>query len=219
MTVNFRVYAACLASHDNGVDHGRWIDCGMGADHIHEEIEAMLRDSPHPTAQVDCRDCGALGATLEEGAGEDGEAAEVLCAVCDGEGSVPSAEEYAFHDFEGFPDSLSGENESIDALAAFAEAVNTLRTDAEKEAFGYWYDDFSHSGQPRWLMVEAFREDYMGTFKDTREWAEWHIEEYGFLDNRDKCIRSYFDYDAYAQDAMMNLSSYEGDLGLHVFHG
>lgn len=50
-TVTPRVYAACLASYNGGVLHGRWIDCDRGADHIHSEIADMLRQSPEPGAE------------------------------------------------------------------------------------------------------------------------------------------------------------------------
>jgi len=38
-----RIYVACLASYNNGVLHGRWIDATLGADHIWEEIEKVKR--------------------------------------------------------------------------------------------------------------------------------------------------------------------------------
>lgn len=46
-----RVYAACLAAYNNGRLHGRWIDATQGADHIRDEIAAMLDHSPEPDAE------------------------------------------------------------------------------------------------------------------------------------------------------------------------
>lgn len=46
-----RIYAACLASYNNGTLHGRWIDCDQGADHIRDEIAAMLAESKQPGAE------------------------------------------------------------------------------------------------------------------------------------------------------------------------
>jgi antirestriction protein len=41
-----RIYVACLASYNNGILHGRWIDATCGADHIFLEIADMLKNSP-----------------------------------------------------------------------------------------------------------------------------------------------------------------------------
>ena len=45
------IYAACLASYNSGRPHGRWIDATQGADHIRDEINAMLAASPIPDAE------------------------------------------------------------------------------------------------------------------------------------------------------------------------
>jgi hypothetical protein len=52
-TTEFRIYAACLASYNNGVLHGAWIDCSNGAtgDEIKAEIAAMLAASPVKDAE------------------------------------------------------------------------------------------------------------------------------------------------------------------------
>ena len=41
-----RIYAACLAAHNNGILHGAWIDADHDAWAIHDNIAAMLRASP-----------------------------------------------------------------------------------------------------------------------------------------------------------------------------
>lgn len=43
-----RIYAACLASYNNGVLHGRWIDASSDVDEMQEEVNAMLRESRFP---------------------------------------------------------------------------------------------------------------------------------------------------------------------------
>lgn len=40
------IYVACLASYNNGILHGRWIDATQGLDYINEEVQAMLKESP-----------------------------------------------------------------------------------------------------------------------------------------------------------------------------
>lgn len=52
MTANFRMYVACLASYNEGILHGKWIDLdGKTADDIQAEIDAMLAASPVPGAE------------------------------------------------------------------------------------------------------------------------------------------------------------------------
>jgi len=46
-----RIYAACLASYNNGSLYGEWIDADQGADDIQTEITEMLRASPEPGAE------------------------------------------------------------------------------------------------------------------------------------------------------------------------
>ena len=84
-----RFYAACLASYTAGTLHGAWIDASDDVDAMQEEINAMLRASPHPNVMVE-----------DPATGE----------------QVPSAEEYAIHDYDGLPSSL-GEHPGLDYIA------------------------------------------------------------------------------------------------------
>lgn len=104
-----RIYVACLASYNNGVLHGRWIDVdGRDATELREEVEAMLRQSPYPNVTVQCPAC--------EGGEQEG------CATCRGVGKLPSAEEFAIHDHEGFG-RMVGEYTSLQDVVAIAEGL------------------------------------------------------------------------------------------------
>lgn len=46
-----RFWAACLASYNNGILHGEWIDANQHTDHVHHDIQTMLLDSPIPGAE------------------------------------------------------------------------------------------------------------------------------------------------------------------------
>ncbi len=47
-----RIYAACLASYNSGILHGKWIDvAGEWVDEIRDQIGAMLEKSPAPDAE------------------------------------------------------------------------------------------------------------------------------------------------------------------------
>ena len=46
-----RIYVACLASYNNGILHGYWIDCTTDPEEIQNDINQMLSDSPMPDAE------------------------------------------------------------------------------------------------------------------------------------------------------------------------
>ncbi|OLZ74227.1 hypothetical protein AV521_00575 [Streptomyces sp. IMTB 2501] len=46
-----QIYAACLASYNNGMLHGEWIDATQDPDSINREIQLMLEASPIPGAE------------------------------------------------------------------------------------------------------------------------------------------------------------------------
>ncbi|MGC1507122.1 antirestriction protein ArdA [Ketobacter sp.] len=46
-----RIYVACLASYNNGILHGKWIDAAQSADGIYEEVAGMLETSPIADAE------------------------------------------------------------------------------------------------------------------------------------------------------------------------
>jgi len=41
-----RIYVACLASYNNGILHGAWIDAARDAWEIYDDVRAMLKTSP-----------------------------------------------------------------------------------------------------------------------------------------------------------------------------
>jgi antirestriction protein len=92
---DIRFYAACLASYNNGVLHGRWIDASADIDEMHRHIEETLRSSNFPNIMV-----------KDPATGED----------------VPSAEEWAIHDMEGLPTRF-GEHIGLEAIAAYVALV------------------------------------------------------------------------------------------------
>jgi len=46
-----RIYVACLASYNNGVLHGEWIDAAQGFDGIWKDVSQMLLKSPADYAE------------------------------------------------------------------------------------------------------------------------------------------------------------------------
>lgn len=46
-----RIYVACLASYNNGILYGKWIDANQDAEAIQAEVNAMLKASPMSDAE------------------------------------------------------------------------------------------------------------------------------------------------------------------------
>ncbi len=193
-----RFYAACLASYNNGVLHGRWIDASSDADEMQEEVSAMLRESRFPNVMVKCPNC--------EGRLE-------LCTVCDG-GSreVPSAEEWAVHDYDGLPSSL-GEYPGLDKIAAFVVLCEEYSMSGEDIAA-----IVSHFGSVEY-PADELENKFMGVYESFRAYAEETADEmlraHDIKD--DHPLAQYFDYEAYARDLSHEASAVELDAGVAVF--
>jgi len=198
-----RIYAACLASYNNGVLHGRWIDVDHGdADTVREEIAAILRESKFPNVTVACPECGGTGV------------ADGCCTDCNGTGQVRSAEEYAIHDYDGIPSSW-GEHLDLDKLCAYAEVVADL-DESDREAFDAWLDvQGSNPGD-----LDDFREQYQGCHSTLTDWAEsWHDDVGTLRDIPDEVAR-YFDFESWGRDAKLggDIWTHDGEHGVHVFN-
>lgn len=178
------IYVVCLASHVAGVNHGCLIDLDYTTvGEVEEQINEMLRASPHPNTQVDCPDCEV---SAEENALRS-------CDTCDNTGTVPSATEYAVLEYIDV-DGNWGEHPSLDKLVAYVDAV-----DAHGDAFvlylnevvgdGY-YDDMD-------VAVTAFKESYRGTYDSEADYAaeSWA----GVVDIPDH-LTDYIDWKAVAGD-------------------
>jgi antirestriction protein len=197
---DFRMYAACLADYNNGHLHGAWIDLeGKDKDEIQEEIGAMLRASKFPNVTVDCPDCGGSGRATESV--ED----DTPCATCKGTCKVPSAEEWAAHDWEG------------DGLAAFGEypdldkVVEHVRLMEEHgEAWAAYVDTVG----AHYATEEGFLDTYAGTFDTEADWAADYWEMTGLLEQIPENLRFYIDYEAYARDCRMG-----GDVSFTRYNG
>ena len=180
-----KIYVACLASYNAGILHGEWIDMdGMDADDLRDRIADMLRRSPCPNVEVDCPEC--------EGSGLGSWAASAVsderrpCVVCEGRGTVPSAEEWAVHDYDDFPD--LGEYPSVERLVEVAEAISM-------------HGGAMHVWVARTGTVEGFEDAYRGYAADSWEdFVEQWLEDSGALDEVPEYLRRYIDFAAVARD-------------------
>ena len=203
-----RIYVSCLASYNSGTLHGAWIDADQDADVIRGEIADMLRESPFPNVTVDCPECDSgkcpAGTCLK------GEPCSHVCEECNGTGKVPSAEEYAIHDFEGFDGIKLSEHESIDTIAELASAI------AEHgEAFAAWYAHDSRDS----VDVDAFQESYRGHFSKLEDYAYELVTDCYFTKETPQIFQQYFDFEAFGRDMELGGDIYtvDGDGGIYVF--
>ena len=214
------IYVACLASYNHGRLHGVSIDLDnvTDADDIRDQIAAMLRESPHPNVEVDCPDCEVIrrGYGVAEGhsfTGRDIRVPAIRCATCGGKGKVPSAEEWAIHDYDDLP-STFGEHPDLDELAAYVEAV-----DEHGEAFAAYWDHESRVDVAD--AVEGFEDAYAGEYRNTEEWAEAFLEDTGAFQGASELVCRYFDFETYARDARLGGDMYfldNGKGGVYAFH-
>ena len=106
---------------------------------------------------------------------------------------APGAEEFAIHDFDGFPAGLIGEYEPLERVAAYGAF---LAEDDGGERFAF-LDVYSG---PTDALEDAFSEAYLGAYDSVLEYAESYVSDTGLLDSVPEDVQRYFDYTAFARD-------------------
>lgn len=187
-----RIYVACLASYNNGVLHGRWIDlAGLDVDGVQDEIAEMLRESKYPNVMVACPECdGPADPAHKEDVGA------WVCPSCEGLGRVPSAEEYAVHDYDELPSSF-GEYPNLAEVVEYAEMI-----DEHGDAWAA-YVEHCHDigGDPE---ARHFEDCRAGEADSELEWVEQFLDDTGVLSEVPENLRSYFDTEKYLRDMKLN---------------
>ncbi|MGQ5253989.1 antirestriction protein ArdA [Xanthomonas arboricola pv. corylina] len=196
-----RIYVACLASYNNGVLHGRWIDLyAVDLDDVRGEIAEMLRESPYPNVVVECPVCAGQRDFVSLTTGQ-----SLPCERCKGTGRVPSAEEWAVHDSEDLPAGFRDtEHPDLSTLLERLEELEDL-SDDEREAFESFC---AVEGEED---IETFRERYIGEFNSWAEVAEHSVEERGLLQGVSDTITRYFDFESYGRDMHLGGEAYESN--------
>lgn len=164
-----QIYVACLASYNNGILHGRWINAAQDAWAIYEDIRAMLSAS-----------------------------------------TIPDAEEWAIHDYEGFGEIRIDEHFGIEDIVQIAAFI------AEHGALGAkLVYHLGYLPEAREVMADG----YHGAFGSLADYVQEITEE---CTDIPEALRPYIDWQAMARDAEMG-----GDLftiqtahdEVHVFSG
>lgn len=180
-----RFYAACLASYNNGVLHGAWIDASTDTDEMQEAINTMLRASRFPNVVVSHPETGER---------------------------VPSAEEWAVHDYESFPSSF-GEYPGLDRIAQWVELVEEHDSiDADDLAA-----IVSNFGTVDYAATEL-RDNFVGIFDTLRDYTDEAADEMLEAYKVSESIRNYFDYEAFAHDRSLEMTTFRVPSGIAVFH-
>jgi len=194
-----QIYIACLASYNNGTLHGKWIDATSDVDEMQEDVNALLRSSKQPNVMVECPTCGGVCHVR-------------ACLTCKGSGEVPSAEEFAIHDFDGIPN--IGEYCGLQAVAdyvEFVEAHDSFKADEIKAVLDDCCGDLA-------LAKERLEDGYCGTFDGFRDFADEYVDDCILPDVKNETARNYFDYDSFARDLEMDMHTIDTPVGVMVFH-
>ena len=215
-----RFYAACLASYNNGVLHGAWIDASPDVDDMQPEVDAMLQASKFPSVLVKVATnyrvtCAVLeitnGAKRPFMAYTEGPLDYVHTPVWI-EGTprtIPSAEEWAIHAHEG--EALAGcsEYEGLRGVAyrmALAELAEDQLGHDGLAIFNVYADNIGRnyiSKDPA-EAIEQCRDAFLGEYASVEDYAEQAVEKSGQLSAVPEHLRYYLDYAAMARDIVID---------------
>lgn len=191
-----RMYAACLASYNNGCLHGEWFDLEdfEDAEALQDAIaEKVLRTSPYPNVEVEveCHECEGSGRRAVNG--QDAGA----CGLCWGKGArmVPSAEEWAAHDYDGEGLSGFGEYPNLEKLLEHVRLIS--------EHGDAWLAYVEWQGASN-ATEENFLDSSLGECESVQDYFEDQLEESGVLKEVPETLRHYIDFEQYAKDMECN---------------
>lgn len=192
-----KMYAACLASYNNGVHHGAWFDLEDFVDDVEglqgAIAEKVLRTSKFPNVlvQVECHGCEGSGCITE------GEFVIDSCAECAGAGvlQVSSSEEWAAHDYDGEGLSSFGEYPNLEDLLEHVRLID--------EHGDAWLAYVEWQGANN-ANEDAFLESRLGECESPQAYFEDHLEDSGLLKEVPQELRGYIDMEAYARDQQIS---------------
>ncbi|MEJ5084957.1 antirestriction protein ArdA [Brucella pseudogrignonensis] len=216
-----RIYAACLASYNNGVLHGRWIEASSDVDEMQDEINAMLRESKFPNVMVPnwegtadangftrCGDGTVLDLQnrLFDTAKEAVEANVVDMKM------APSAEEWAMHDSEDLP-SCFGEYPGLQAIADYVEFLEDHHEHDEDDLRAI-FEDYRSADDASDAMANRF----VTICESFRNYADEYADEVVLAECSNETARQYFDYESFARDLKHDYNVIDVPSGVAIFH-
>lgn len=98
-------------------------------------------------------------------------------------------EEFTVHDYEGFP-SFFGEYPNLDDLSTYAKACS----DHGKRVVDAFLKlrEFSD--------LDDLKESYLGAYDSKEDYAQEYLEDCGYLDHVNACLRPYIDLESFIRD-------------------
>lgn len=106
--------------------------------------------------------------------------------------------ELMFQDFEGFPREYYGESQLDPSVWEWVQ----LHEDQQEIVCAYLENE-----NPGAEPIEALNA-HAGTYDSPEDWAEEFLNDTGALNQIPEDLRMYFDYEAYARDAGVNMVSF-----------
>ncbi len=181
--------------------------------------EQHERERPVPRIYVaslsDYNDGRLHGAWIDAAQDRDDLYREVQAMLIDS--TLPDAEEFAIHDYEGFGPLQLDEYESLETVSVIAKGI--ARHGA---AFAHWVT-LVDTREP--ADLERFEEQYEGHHDSLAAYAEQLLEDLNYLDDLDtllpRSLQPYvrLDIEAFALDLLHggDIMISEGDGGVYVF--
>ncbi len=213
-----RIYVACLASYNNGILYGKWIDASTDIDEMQAELNDMLRGSPEPNvmrAEYENENgdkhisSGSNGEFKPSYVSENNETWTMIGKP------FPSAEEYAIHDYEGLGPNL-GEYASLEEVAKRV-AIAEVAEDRDIP-IGVLIEAMSDSGEDD---AESFVDDkYRGKFDTWADYAEEFCNDVYDMKEVPEWLQSHIDWQSVGRDFEISgdMSAYrDGEFGSLYF--
>lgn len=186
--ITSQIYVSVLADYNSGRLYGAWIDANQSVEDIEQAVHQLYITSNYPNVSATvCNECGhiVLGDHSE-------------CSQCSSKDvkTIPSAEEYAIHDYEGFAPFNVAEYDSIEDIARMAEILSN-DSDPEHHAISFLVErslslEDIESKLKDVCIFEGSRSDYA---EEITEQTGTEIPQY---------LQYYIDYDAMGRDMEIN---------------
>lgn len=191
---------------------------GGGQQEHHERDQERPAPRIYVASLSDYNDGRLHGAWINAAQDADGLHRQVRGMLVDS--TLPDAEEFAIHDYEGFGPLQLSEYESLETVSVIAKGIAEYGP-----AFAHWA---TLVGTREPSDLERFEEQYEGHHESLAAYAEQLLEDLNYLDELDtfearlpQSLRPYvrLDIEAFALDLLHggDIMTGEGDGGIYVF--
>jgi len=183
-----KIYVSVLTDYNSGILHGAWIDADQSVEELWQAVHQLYITSNYPNVSATvCNECGHIKLYDHS-----------ECSQCSSKDvkNVPSAEEYAIHDYEGFAPFNVSEYDSMEDLAQMAEILSN-DSDPEHHALSFLVErglslDDIESKLEDVCIFDGSRSDYA---EEITEQIGAEIPQY---------LMYYIDYDKMGRDMEIN---------------